>query len=747
MRRRLLVILAVALCQSLTSLDKPFAFAQGFTDIHLKSTPDHEVRYTSGKTIYVEGLVEGRWVGRYWTPTGRINVPTQRWTEDAFELQVKDNPHPSVNPISLSGGWKWVSGVEAPKTDKGARHFVVELSRDEPSVTVRVHTLVDGTPVLTRWLEITNKTKAPLALITVSPWSGRLWPTSDSKLLPPQGPDHAYTLGYFTLQEHEFEGWFEWKPLPGGNTLIQDLLGLGFDDPFFIVRNEAMGQYFIGHLAWSANWRMEFECEQAASNSGLKFRIGPSITRPDHSFPPAQRVLAPGETVQTPAVHLGHIEGDLDATVQAMHDHLRRTVLPTPKPERAYRVQYGAPGDNGYMAEVTGDPSGMNEANILQHIDIAAAVGAEVFIVDAGWWDTPGDWLPSPSRFPRGLEPIVAYAHKKGLLFGLYVEIERVNAWNVSEDLGNSKVAREHPDWVGPKAILDLSKPEVAAYVESELTRIIERYKLDLYRLDFNPFATYEGPITERQGFRESHYWRYYEAFYGMFERLRAKYPDLILQQCAAGGGRNDLGTASRFHESQVTDGNNMPRVLQIYTGQTLALPPEALIHPVAEGDHMLNGSGYNDTLLRNTFTLSIPWINKGVAPSFEELAAARRERYLHYANLYKRFMRPILPTAKMYHHAPVSAKGGVTSSGWFAMEYAAPDRSKGWATIARIGTSDSDTYLFKPRGLDRGKTYRVTFDSTGEEAVMKGIELTRDGLAIRLESTMASELLLFEMQ
>ena len=726
MRRHLLVILAVALCQSLTSLGKPYAFAQGFTDIHVKSTPDHEVRYTSGKTIYVEGLVEGRWVGRYWTPTGRINVPTQRWTEDAFELQVKDNPHPSVNPISLSGGWKWVSGVEAPKTDRGARHFVVELSNNQLAVTVRVHTLIDGTPVLTRWLEITNNTKAPLALITVSPWSGRLWPISNTKVLPPKGLDHVYTLGYFTRQEHEFEGWFEWKPLPGGTTTVQDLLGMGFDDPFFIVRNEAMGQYFIGHLAWSASWRMEFDVNEhpdsrptedtsdVDSGSALKFRIGPTTAPPGHSFPPAQRVLAPGETVGTPAVHLGHIEGDIDTAVQAMHDHLRRTVLLKAKTGREYRLQYGAPGDAGYMAEVTGDASGMNEAKILQNIDLAAAVGAELFIMDAGWWDTPGDWYPSPSRFPHGIEPIVEYAHKKGLLFGLYVEIERVNAWNVGEDLGNSKVAREHPDWVGPKAILDLSKPEVAAYVESELTRIIERYKLDMYRLDYNPFATFDGPSTERSGFRENNYWRYYEAFYGLFERVHKKYPDLILQQCAAGGGRNDLGTASRFHETQVTDGNMMPRVLQIYSGQTLALPPETLIHPVAEGDHMVNGSGYNDTLLRNTFTLTIPWINKGVAPSLEELAAPRRERYLHYANLYKRFMRPIFPTSKMYHHAPVSAKGGVTSSGWFAMEYAAPDHSKGWATIVRIGTSDSDTYLFKPRGLDRGKTYRVSIRQYG---------------------------------
>ncbi|HPD29947.1 MAG TPA: alpha-galactosidase [Phycisphaerae bacterium] len=711
--------------------------AQGFIDVNVKPAPDHEVRYTSGTTIYVEGLVEDRWVGRYWTPSGRINLPYQRWAEDAFELQVRDDPAPDAPLIPLSKGWRWVSATEAQGTNPSRRHFVVELSREAPPVTVRVHTMLDGTPVLTRWLEITNNGRKPLALMTVSPWAGRLWAQTNARLLPPHGIEHDYTLGYFTRQDQGFEGWLEWKPLPAGDTVIQSLLGQAFDAPFFIVRNEARGEYFVGHLAWSANWHMTFRCEQ---DGALHFGIGPSAGC-------AQRILGQDETVQTPAVHLGHIEGDLDSAVQAVHDHLRRSVLPAYPRERACLVQYSATGDQGYLANEFGDTAGMNESNILANIDLAAAIGADVFIVDAGWWDNPGDWVPSPARFPHGLEPIVDYAHKKGLLFGLYVEIERVNAWNVGNDIGTSKVAREHPDWVGPRAILDLTKPEVAAYVESELARLIDQYKLDLYRLDYNPLPTSEGPSATRHGFTEDNYWRYYEAFYGLFERIRAKYPNLILQQCAAGGARNDLGTMGRFHEHYLTDGLTMPKVLQNYSGQSLALPPEVFVIGLAEGAHGVNGSGHMDTYLRNVFTLSTPWLLLGVAPSLGELSPRQRERYAHYVNLYKTFIRPILPVCRMYHHAPVSATGGVTSSGWFAMEYTAPDRGKGWATIVRIGTSDTDTYLFKPRGLDRGKTYRATFDSTGETAIRDGMEWVRDGLPVRLEAMMSSELLLFEAQ
>jgi hypothetical protein len=58
-----------------------------------------------------------------------------------------------------------------------------------------------------------------------------------------------------------------------------------------------------------------------------------------------------------------------------------------------------------------------------------------------------------------------------------------------------------------------------------------------------------------------------------------------------------------------------------------------------------------------------------------------------------------------------------------------------------------SDTYVLRPRGLDPGKSYRVTFDSMGTTATVDGLSLMRDGLPIRLESNLSSELLLFEVQ
>lgn len=189
-----------------------------------------------------------------------------------------------------------------------------------------------------------------------------------------------------------------------------------------------------------------------------------------------------------------------------------------------------------------------------------------------------------------------------------------------------------------------------------------------------------------------------------------------------------------------------MPYALQNYAGQTLSLPPEPFaIAMGADGGGGMGHAENLDTYLRITYATSTPWVFLTVAPDLAQLMPSRKARFLHYANLYKRFIRPILPTCRTFHHEPINARGGVESSGWYAMEFAAPDRRRRRALAARIGPVGCDTYLLKPRGLDRGKRYRVTFDSTWETVTMSGLELARDGVPLRLETLAASELVLFE--
>ncbi len=689
-----------------------------------------EFSFTSGDEIFVESLIKGKWVNRHWGSDGHINVPYDRWAEESFFIELDGN--------KCTDGWRFVSATEEATGDEDSRHSVIHLANQEGPISVRIHTILDGTPIIKRWLEIENESEAQIPVTGLYPWIGML--TSNSQFWgnpnPPRRFETPFSLGYFTNPDHCWEGWFDWKPVEEGITQYGCDKGQCYDDPFFVIRNNGTGQILIGELAWSANWRMEVNYSREGRDT-VRVRVGPWASDP-------LIILSPGETFNSPTMHMGVVTGDLDTAIQAMHAHVRKSVLPKRPEDRSYLIQYAVPGDQGYLSERFGDPAGYTEESVLRNVEIASAIGSELFIMDAGWWENQGDWEPSKNRFPRGLDPIVETIHAKGMLFGIYGEIEKAGPM--------SKLAKEHPDWIAwhaPYPVLNLSRPEVASYMEETLSEMIDRFHLDLFRLDFNtPSAErFEGKPNDCNGVAENNFLRYYESFYSIFARIHEKYPKLILQQAACGGGRNDLGTVARFHEEYLTDGLRVPFVVQNYCGQTMVLPPESLIIAIgADG----GGSGGNaedfQTYLRVTYTLSTPWVFFGMtAPDMSLLTQERREEFLRYAGIYKNFIRPLWPTCKVFHHSPVSANGGVDSSCWFAQEYSAPDSSKGWAVIVKIKDDHDPAFMLRLKGIHPNKKYRVTMDNPSAVVDTDGFHLQQNGIRIPLESLGSSELILFE--
>jgi alpha-galactosidase len=684
------------------------------------------VRYISGGSAYSEELRDGRWLARSWTLASSAprTLPAGL---DAFEVRVKTEPSPAATPgILLTDGWNWTSASESAAAE-GSRHCVIELRHSRVPVSLLIPTVVDGTPVITRWLEIGNSGRNAIALTSVAPLAGRLW-----------AADAPVSLGYATRHEITWEGWFGWKALHPGVNLLRQEHGLAYDHPYFMLRNEANGEYFFGQLEWPVNRVFEFD-----RSNGLSFKASPNATD-------ALRVIAPGETIRTPAVHLAHIKGDFDEAVQAMHDHIRRSVRPNLAAELAYRVQCLMPEDQP-MTVYRGKEH--NEANLKKFLDVASQLGIELFILDGPTWcRNYGDWLiPKPENFPNGLAPVVDAAHTRNILFGLYAEPEGGrDGYTTKGGLGigswkQSQVFQEHLDWFVQGVVLNLANPDAAAYLASELDRMIGHYRLDLYRHDFNTMLKGQGSSTWRDGFLENDYWRHYEAFNRIFDGVREKHPRVILQQASGGGTRLDLGTVRRFHEHYTSDRTALPFAYRMLAGLSVYLPPEMLVTPIGMAGPKERPD--LDTMLRVIYAMgNTPMVFNSLVPkSIEELTPDTRERFLHYSEIYKSFIRPILPKSKVYHLAPVSAAGGVESGEWLAMQFMAPDRSKGWALVMRLSDAGSIAYRLRPKGLDAQREYAVTFDNERRISNISGANLMRDGLRIQPPDPPRSELLLFE--
>jgi alpha-galactosidase len=710
------------------SVQKSQTTNSGWTDVLLVEKPEPTISYRTGWVVYEESLTKGQFVGRGWNGSGFISYyygrvdPAEHPMPEAFELEIDGQ--------SLVTDWEWMGLEKRPAAD-GSLHAVITLKNKVRPVTVRVHTLLDGTAVLTRWIEVTNTGTRPAALATAIPWSGVLQETRRWQSLLKDTKASLYSLGYFDASGGVEEGDFHWHELPAAGYRVDGRVRRDrHRNPFFILRNNATGEHFIGELAWTGGYSLQFDLntEGREGEASMTFQAGPDAQ-------PPLRMIAPGETVKTPELHLGLVFGGLDPAVQSMHTHLRRSVFLPQSRGRGGWIESGI----GPEVEITVD-----EAN--HAIDAAAEVGAEVFFIDASWyakpngdwWTTVGDWNVDRQRFPQGLKPFRDRIHAKGMLWGLWMDAERIG--------DASNIVKQHPDWMAMNydgerkigGLLDLTNPEAAKYMEEQISRVIEENQCEFFRLDNNA-APGRGIKTLRDGFEENGYWRYYETLYGIYDRLRAKFPNVIFENCASGGGRTDIGMVRHFDHTDVTDWQIAPRSLMITNGMTMALPPEHI-------DRLVGGQGGYTTADYDFQSRLLFFLMPKIAflyPMGSQPNPLLIQRTRRFVDLYKNFVRPFMDTGRLYHHTPELS--GLDPHGWGVLELASEDRTRSICGLFQLSAPAEPEYLLRPRGLDVSRRYKVTFDNSGQTVVVDGLTLTQQGIAVRLEGALTSELLLFE--
>ncbi len=706
-----------------------------WSDVIYVDAPEPTISYRTALTTYEESLTKGRFVGRGWNGSGFVSFydgridPTQHPSPQAFWLEIDGQ--------LLASDWAW-GGIEQCDETSAAgnsqRHVVATLHHAVRPVTVKVHTLLDGTPVLTRWLEVTNTGANPAALSAAFSWSGVLQKTArwQSHLATPGSP--LYSVGYFANTHWGNEGDFRWFDLPQAGYHIDGRYRRDrHRHPWCVLRNNATGEHFILQLAWSGGYSIGFDLDADLGTTDaaarVYFQAGPDAPAP-------QRLIAPGETVRTPEVHLGMVFGDLDNAIQSMHNHLRRSVfMPQPR------------GRGGWVESGIGPEIEITVDQVNHAIDVAGEVGAEVFFIDASWyappksdwWSTVGDWDVDRARFSEGISPFRERAHAKGMLWGLWMDAERIAK--------KSRVAIDHPEWVstaydGEKRLgdlLDLTNPAAATWMEGQINRVIEQNELELFRLDYNVGGLGMGAQAQRDGYTESGYWRYYETLYAIYDRLRMRFPNTLFENCAGGGGRTDIAMVRRFSHTWVTDWQIAPRAFTITNGMTMALPPEYV-------DRLVGGqTGYSTAeydfqsrlllFVRPTLAFLHPL---GAQPNPHLIARTK-----HWVSLYKEFIRPFMNTGRVYHHTP--AFEGPEPQGWGVLELASDDRSRAVCGIFQLSAPRAPEYLLRLRGLDVSRRYKVTFDNSGQSCVLDGFALMKQGMTVRLEGALTSELLLIE--
>lgn len=712
----------------------------------------------SGHMVCDEALLDGRLVVRYW------NSNSQIWPENHFAGlnygldQPADSFRLAVDRKDLAGGFEWQgAGLQADTSmwrcrldARGAAvpavHGVVSLVHRAAGVEVKVHTRLDGDAFLIRWLEISNLTPSTIAITDVAPFAGMLWRHRYEEHLP-EGFTSPFALAYNHQFEWGREGDFHFDELTNGSIQIDGGRRgrSGWGRPAFWARNRCNGETFVCELAWGGNYEFELDCRLKGGDWG-RVRVAPAHREAELFFKmglsgcdEALRVLDPGETVVTPAVHLGLFRANDDAIVQATHDHVRQVVMPTQIPGRHVEVEAN---HRGYLCDRENVP------DILKDMEVARTAGADMYVIDAGWygnepnqwWRNVGDWFDGKwLTGDGGLKAIADRSHALGMTFGLWIEVEAAGV--------NSDLRKDHPDWLlrrngepvaGGRA-LDITKPEVFAFERDTIRRYVREVGLDMYRIDHNHCLAPAGN-REYQGYTEDLTWRYYEKLYEMFDGLRAEFPELVFQNCAGGGGRLDWGTMARFHNVELSDWMRLPRGVKILNGVSMSLPPEILMRAFGTeaGEQVLDGDV--DAQLRHCFCRMIL---RGIAPSLEDVSPYLQGRLARHMKLYKEAIIPAMVEGKVFHHTPFLPLDEATP--WCVLEYAGVDGSLSVAAVFRTSCAGADEFVLRPRGLSPAKRYSVLLVNEELEYTVSGESLVREGVVVRLERPQTSQLAVFK--
>ena len=703
-----------------------------FFDVYYQQGEAPVFCYRSGNMVYEEGFEKGSLISYGWNAAGYpLNVLTnchtrinrKRYTEPfAFNIEIDGQ--------SIDFGLEF-ENFETEKTDNGVTSVLTLKSIIKP-VKIKVFTHLDGTQMLSRWLSIENESDNYLNINRLSLISGAMESMDVSDYNTDKGIEDYYSTGYFYDDRWGCEDLFKWNTLYPGNTSIDGRFTRNrFRHPLIFIKNNLLGKIWFVQIGWSGgyNFSIDYNAKKYESDTHLSFKAELTGHKP-------LMVLKPDEVFTSPIVHIGLVAGNLDDAINEMHSHTRKSVLNMPE----------ADGRDALINCGMGAEHTMNVEDSKDFIRQFAEMGGEIFTIDAGWECPPhkemqwshynGRNIPDSDRYPDGIKVLADYAHENGLKFGLWVDIESLGEY--------CDTYNNHPEWLSVNPLgerspkfMDLSIPECAQWCENELERIITEYGLDLLRVDHNvDYTEYFGMRKTECNRLECVNFRHNLAVYKMYENLKKKFPYVIFENCAGGGGRTDLGMMKNFNHTWVSDWQKAPRSVMITNGMTMALPPERVDRLFAGmGCHTL---GSFDFHLRNTMLGHIS-LNI-IAPAHAQWNTEQMEFIKHSVSIYKDFIRPFLSDSKIYHHTP-----DLTDSETCVIELSSPDKSKGVIGIFTLCTSDEMTIKVNPKGIDVSKTYKVTLDNYRESFEISGSKLKFNGISVDIPCALSSELVLYE--
>ncbi|MCR4770799.1 MAG: alpha-galactosidase [Oscillospiraceae bacterium] len=298
--------------------------------------------------------------------------------------------------------------------------------------------------------------------------------------------------------------------------------------------------------------------------------------------------LQPGEALDSPQAVMAFSGEGFGGMSRSMHRFVRKHIVRGPWRDKERPILL-----NSWEACYFD----VNESKLLRLAEAGKKVGAELFVLDDGWFgergdDTSslGDWYVNTKKFPNGLSGLSRKLKELGLDFGIWIEPEMVNT--------DSRLYREHPEWTMDipgrdhaegrnQRILDLADEKVTDYLAGTISAVLREAEVSYVKWDMNRIFSdvfSRSLPAERQG-ETAH--RYVLGLYRLMDTLTRSFPDVLFEGCSSGGNRFDLGILCYCPQIWASDNTDAVCRAGIQEGYSYAYPMSAVgAHVSASPNH-----------------------------------------------------------------------------------------------------------------------------------------------------------------
>lgn len=467
------------------------------------------------------------------------NAYTPAGTWNLLEPSIQVVHHDGNTSLELK-----FKGVEEKKPEKNIKETVITLQDSVYPVEVRlIYKTYIKENVIEQWSEIINNGRNPLVLKKYA--SANLCFPDKKFFLTHYHGGWAREMVPQTIELSAGIKTLDSKLGTRANLIQPSLFSLAFNRR----ASEDEGRVLLGTLAWTGNFKIDFEMD---SFDHLRVIAG---INPFAS----ERKLMARETFKTPSFIYTVSDNGYGEGSRNLHQWARN-----------YRIADGNGSRLTLLNNWEATYFDFDEKKLTELFAGAKELGVDMFLLDDGWFGNKyprnddkaglGDWQENRKKLPNGVGYLVKEATKAGVKFGIWVEPEMVNPKSELYEKKKHWVLRqpERPEhYFRNQLVLDLANPEVQDFVYSILdTLFTENPELAFIKWDCNSVIyNAHSKYLEQKKIPQTHlYVDYVHGLYKVLDRIRTKYPKVPMMLCSGGGGRADYEAMKYFTEFWPSD-------------------------------------------------------------------------------------------------------------------------------------------------------------------------------------------------